>query len=56
MCNQCIYNTTNSFRIQACDSVMCGYFCIGYIDFVLNGESLTDFADLFLPKQFLKKC
>ena len=23
------------FRIQACDSVMCGYFCIGFIDFML---------------------
>ena len=27
--------TTNIFRIQAYDSVMCGYFCIGFIDFML---------------------
>ena len=26
--------TTNIFRIQACDSVMCGYFSIGFIDFM----------------------
>ena len=26
----------NIFRIQACDSVMCGYFCIGFIDFMLK--------------------
>ena len=45
----------NSFRIQACDSVMCGYFCIGFIDFVLNGESLTDFIDLFFAKTIFKK-
>ena len=23
---------TNIFRIQACDSIMCGCFCIGFID------------------------
>ena len=25
--------TTNIFRIQAYDSIMCGYFCIEFIDF-----------------------
>ena len=29
---------TNIFRIQAYDSVMCGYFCIGFIDFLLKGK------------------
>ena len=27
--------TTNIFRIKAYDSIMCGYFCIGFIDFLL---------------------
>ena len=31
---------TNIYRIQACDSVMCGYFCIGFIDVILKGKSL----------------
>ena len=26
----------NIFRIQANDSIMCGYFCIGFIDFMLE--------------------
>ena len=26
----------NIFRIQAYDSIMCGYFCIGFIDFMLK--------------------
>ena len=30
------------FRVQANDSVMCGYFCIGFIDFVIAGKKLTD--------------
>ena len=25
---------TNIYRIQAYDSIMCGYFCIGFIDFM----------------------
>ena len=40
----------NIFIIQTCDSVMCGYFCIGFIDFMLNGNSLTDFTNLFITK------
>ena len=31
---------TNIFRIQAYDSIMCGYFCIGFIDFVLAGKKI----------------
>ena len=28
----------NIFRIQAYDSIMCRYFCIGFIDFMLAGK------------------
>ena len=45
---------TNIFRIKAYDSIMCGYFCIGFIDFMLNGNSLTDFTNLFSPNNFRK--
>ena len=40
---------TNIFRIQACDSIMCGYFSIGFINFMLKAKSLTEFANLFSP-------
>ena len=33
--------TTNIFRIQAYNSTMCGYFCIGFIDFMLAGKTLS---------------
>ena len=46
--------TTNIFRIQAYDSVMCGYFCIGFIDFILKGKTLTEFRNLFSPNNFKK--
>ena len=44
----------NIFRIQAYDSIMCGYFCIGFIDFMLAGKTLTEFTNLFSPNNFLK--
>ena len=40
---------TNISRIQAHDSIMCKYFCIGFIDFMLKGQSLLDYTNLFSP-------
>ena len=45
---------TNIFRIQTYDSIMCGYFCIGFINFMLAGKTLTDFTDLFSPNNLKK--
>ena len=42
------------YRIQANDSVMCGYFCIGFIDFVLKVKSLLDYANLFSSNEYEK--
>ena len=39
----------NIFRIQAYDSVICGYFSIGFIGFMLKGRRLIDFTNLFSP-------
>ena len=40
---------TNIFRIQAYDSIMCGYFCIGFINFMFNEinkiNSLIDYLN-----------
>ena len=40
---------TNIYRIQAYDSIMCGYFCIEFIDFMLKGKSMLDYTNLFSP-------
>ena len=45
---------TNIFGIQAYDSIMCGYFCIGFINFMFNGNSLTDYTSLFSPNDLKK--
>ena len=44
----------NIFRIQAYDSIMCGNFCIGFIDFMLAGKRLTDYTNLFSPYDLKK--
>ena len=44
----------NIYRVQANDSIMCGYFCIGFIDFMLADERLTDYTNLFFPYDFDK--
>ena len=46
--------TKKILRIQAYDSIMCGYFCIGFIDFMLARKTLTDFINLFSPNHFKK--
>ena len=33
---------------------MCGYFCIGFMDFILAGKKLTDFTNMFSPYDFGK--
>ena len=44
----------NIFRVQANNSVMCGYFCIGFIDFTLAGKKLTEYTNMFSPNDFDK--
>ena len=45
---------TNIYRIQAYDSIMYDYFCIGFINFMFNGKSLTGYTNLFSPNVFNK--
>ena len=42
------------FRIQAYNLIMCGYFCIGFINFMFKRKTLTDFKNLFSPNKFKK--
>ena len=42
----------NIFRIRAYDSIMCGYFCIGFINFMHKGKRLTEYTNLFSTNDF----
>ena len=45
---------SNIFRIQAYDPIMCGYFCIEFINYILKGKKLLDYTNLFSPNDFKK--
>ena len=40
--------------MQENNSIICGYFCIAFIDFMLGGKKLTDYTNLFSPYDFRK--
>ena len=44
----------NIYRVQGNNSVMCGYFCIGFIDFMLAGKTLIDYTNMFSPHDLNK--
>ena len=52
ICNKII--KTSICRIQAYDSIMCGYFSIGFINFMLAGKTLNEFTNLSSPNNFKK--
>ena len=39
----------NICQLQESNSIMCGYFCIGFIDFMLTVKKLTEYTNLFSP-------
>ena len=45
---------TNIYRVQAFDSIICGYFCIEFIDFMFKDKSVLDYIDLFSPDDYEK--
>ena len=45
---------SNIFRIQAYHPIMCGYFCIEFINCMLKGKTLLDYTNLVSPNDFKK--
>ena len=43
---------SNIFKIQVYDSIMCRYFCIEFINYMLKGKTLLDYPNLFSPNDF----
>ena len=46
---------TSIFRIQAYDSIMCGYSCIGFINFMFAGKNFTEFTNFFFSPNDFKR-
>ena len=43
--------SNNKYRIESYNSIMCGYSCIGFNDFMLRGKSFLDYKNLFTPNK-----
>ena len=46
--------THNIFRIQDNESIMCGLFCIDFIEYMFVGKTLLDYTNLFSPNDYKK--
>ena len=44
--------THNIFRIQDNESIMCGFYCIAFIEYMLAGKTLLDYTNLFSPNGY----
>ena len=44
----------NIYKIQIYVSIICEYFCIGFIDFILKGKSLLNYTNLVSPNDYEK--
>ena len=44
----------NIYRIQVYDMIMCGYFSIEFIDFMIKFKRLLDYTNLFSPIDYEK--
>ena len=42
----------NIFRTQDDDSIMCGFYCIAFIESMLAGKALLDYITLFSPNDY----
>ena len=40
------------FRIQDNDSIMGGFYCIAFIEYILVGKNLLDYTNLFSPTDY----
>ena len=45
---------TNIIRMHSNNTTMCGYFCIGFTDFIFAGKTLIDHTSLFSSDDFKK--
>ena len=44
--------THNIFRIQANESVMCGFYCMAFIEYMLSRKTLLDYTNSFSPNDY----
>ena len=46
--------TNNIFRKKDNESIMCGFYCIAFIEYMLAGKTLLNYTNLFSPNNYKK--
>ena len=46
--------THSIFRVQDNESVMCKFYCIAFIKYMVAGKTLLDYTNLFSPNNHKK--
>ena len=46
--------THNIFGIQSDDSIMCGFSCIAFTEYMIAGKTFLDYTNLFSPNNCKK--
>ena len=46
--------THNIFGIQSDDSIMCWFYCIAFIEYMIAGKAFLDYTNLFSPNDWKK--
>ena len=46
--------THSIFRIQDNESIMCEFYCMAFIEYMLAGKTLLDYTNLFSPNDYKK--
>ena len=44
----------NIVRTQDDDSIICGFYCIAFIEYMIPGKILLDYTNLFSPNNYKK--
>ena len=46
--------TQNIFRIQGNACIICGFYCVAFIESMFSGKTLLDHSNLFSPNDYKK--
>ena len=46
--------THNIFKIKDNESIICGFYCIAFIEYMLSGKTLLHYTNLFSPSDYKK--
>ena len=46
--------TQNTFKIESDNSILCGFYCIAFIEYMIEGTTLVDYSNLFSPNDYQK--